>query len=138
MPQQASAKKFEDLIVWQKSHQLTLLVYKITTTYPKHELYGLVSQMRRAAVSVPANIAEGFKRRTNPDKVRCMNIAQGSLEEVRYYFILSRDLGYAKDLETERVDEVARLLFCIHEGAAGFEFLIEILSPVSYLLSPVH
>lgn len=111
MPQQAPAKKFEDLIVWQKSHQLTLLVYKLTTTYPKHELYGLVSQMRRAAVSVPANIAEGFKRRKNPDKARCMNIAQASLEEVRYYFILSRDLGYAKDLETERVDEVARLLF---------------------------
>ena len=69
--------------------------------YPKHELYGLVSQMRRAAVSVPANIAEGFKRRKNPDKARCMNIAQGSLEEVRYYFMLSRDLGYLKDIESD-------------------------------------
>jgi four helix bundle protein len=111
MQRQSPAKRFEDLIVWQKSHQLTLLIYKITAIYPKQELYGLVSQMRRAAVSVPANIAEGFKRRTNPDKIRCMNIAQASLEEVRYYFILSRDLGYVKDAEGERVDEVGRLLF---------------------------
>ena len=104
------AESFEDLIVWQKSHQLTLLVYRVTTGFPKTELYGLVSQMRRAAVSVPANIAEGFKRRKNPDKARCMNIAQGSLEEVRYYFLLSRDLGYLKDIERSRIDEVARLL----------------------------
>jgi len=104
------AQSFEDLIVWQKSHQLTLLVYRVTSTFPKSELYGLVSQMRRAAVSVPANIAEGFKRRKNPDKARCMNIAQGSLEEVRYYFLLSRDLGYLRDGERSRIDEVARLL----------------------------
>src|SRR5215216_1917595 len=104
------AQTFEELIVWQKSHQLTLLVYKITADYPKHELYGLVSQMRRSAVSVPANIAEGFKRRKNPDKARCMNIAQGSLEELRYYFVLARDLGYVKDIERERIDAVARLL----------------------------
>jgi len=106
----APAQSFEDLIVWQKSHQLTLLVYRVTSAFPKTELYGLVSQMRRAAVSVPANIAEGFKGRKNPDKARCMNIAQGSLEEVRYYFLLSRDLGYLKDIERNRIDEVARLL----------------------------
>lgn len=69
------AQSFEDLIVWQKSHRLTLFVYQVTAAFPKTELYGLVSQMRRAAVSVPANIAEGFKRRKNPDKARCMNIA---------------------------------------------------------------
>jgi four helix bundle protein len=111
MLRQPPAKKFEELIVWQKSHQLTLLVYKVTAVYPKHELYGLVSQMRRAAVSVPANIAEGFKRRKNPDKARCLNIAQASLEEVRYYFLLSRDLGYLKNTESERIDEVGRLLW---------------------------
>jgi four helix bundle protein len=110
MLKQAPAKSFEDLIVWQKSHQLTLLVYRVTGEFPKSELYGLVSQMRRAAVSVPANIAEGFKRRKNPDKARCMNIAQGSLEEVRYYFLLSRDLGYLKEIERDRIDEIARLL----------------------------
>ena len=64
----APAQSFEELIVWQKSHQLTLLVYRMTAAFPKQELYGLVSQMRRAAVSVPANIAEGFKRRKNPTR----------------------------------------------------------------------
>ena len=104
-------QKFQDLVVWQKSHQLTLRVYRLTATFPKQELYGLTSQMRRAAVSVPANIAEGFKERGRPDKARIMNIAQSSLEELRYYFILSRDLQYlaASELSTD-VDEVARLL----------------------------
>ena len=64
------AKSFEDLFVWQKAHQLVLSVYKATKAYPKSELYGLVSQMRRAAVSVPANIAEGFKKRTAAEKCR--------------------------------------------------------------------
>jgi four helix bundle protein len=113
------AQRFEELVVWQKSHQLTLVVYKVTISYPKHELYGLVSQMRRAAVSVPANIAEGFKRLKNPDKARCMNIAQSSLEELRYYFILSRDLGYLENTESERVDEVARLLWAYVRTVAG-------------------
>jgi four helix bundle protein len=105
------AQKFQDLVVWQKSHQLTLRVYGLTATFPKQELYGLTSQMRRAAVSVPANIAEGFKKRGRPDKARIMNIAQSSLEELRYYFILSRDLEYlaASELSND-VDEVARLL----------------------------
>jgi len=67
------AEKFEDLIVWQKAHQVVLRVYRLTASYPKSELFGLVSQMRRAAVSVPANIAEGFKRRGQPDKARVMN-----------------------------------------------------------------
>jgi four helix bundle protein len=76
---------------------LTLFVYQVTAAFPKTELYGLVSQMRRAAVSVPANIAEGFKRRKNPDKARCMNIAQGSLEEVRYYLGVSGILCVRRD-----------------------------------------
>jgi four helix bundle protein len=105
------ATKFEDLIVWQKSHQLVLLIYRITTGFPKYELYGLVQQMRRAAVSVPANIAEGFKKRGKSDKARYYNIAQGSLEELRYYVILARDLSYLP-VETEilEVDEVGRIL----------------------------
>jgi four helix bundle protein len=105
------AQKFQDLVVWQKSHLLTLRVYRLTAAFPKHELYGLTSQMRRAAVSVPANIAEGFKKRGRPDKARVMNIAQSSLEELRYYFILSRDLAYlAEGEQSNDVDEVARLL----------------------------
>jgi four helix bundle protein len=105
------AQKFQDLVVWQKSHQLTLRVYGLTATFPKHELYGLTSQMRRAAVSVPANVAEGFKKRGRPDKARLMNVAQSSLEELRYYFILSRDLGYLATTEQfDGADEVARVL----------------------------
>jgi four helix bundle protein len=88
------AKTFHDLIVWQKAHQFVLSVYKTTKHFPKEEMYGLTSQLRRAAISIPANIAEGFKKRGKPDKCRFMNIAQGSLEECRYYLILSRDLGY--------------------------------------------
>jgi four helix bundle protein len=104
------AQRFEDLEVWQKSHQLTLRIYKLTANFPKHELYGLSSQMRRAAVSVPSNIAEGFKKRSKPDKARVLNIAQASLEEVRYYFILAHDLGYGTDARPPEVDEVSRML----------------------------
>jgi four helix bundle protein len=105
------ATSFKDLIVWQKSHALALKVYRVSARYPKTELYGLVSQMRRAAVSVPANIAEGFKRASRPDKARVLNIAQGSLEELRYFLLLAKDLGYEEDLGVaEELDEVARLL----------------------------
>jgi four helix bundle protein len=88
------AKTFEDLVVWQKSHRLVLAVYRLTQAFPRSETYGLSSQLRRAAVSVAANIAEGFRKRGKPDKVRFLNIAQGSLEESRYYLILARDLNY--------------------------------------------
>ena len=105
------AKTFEDLIVWQKSHQFVLEIYKITQQFPRHEVFGLVSQIRRSAVSVPANTAEGFKRKGKPDKIRFFNISQGSLEEVRYYLILANDLGYAdtKQLKTD-LDEIGRML----------------------------
>ena len=105
------AQRFEDLIVWQKAHTLTLRVYKLTKSFPKDELFGLTSQMRRAAVSVPANIAEGFSKKSKPDKARVMNISQASLEELRYYFILARDCGYVDaQLEWSDLDDVARLL----------------------------
>jgi four helix bundle protein len=88
------ARTFRDLVTWQRAHQLTLSVYQMTAGFPKHEMFGLTSQLRRAAVSVAANIAEGFKRRGRADKVRFLNIAQASLEECRYYLILTQDLGY--------------------------------------------
>lgn len=88
------AKTFEDLLVWQKAHRLVLEIYKTTQTFPKVESYGLTAQFRRAAVSIPANIAEGFTRKTKPEKARFMNIAQGSLEECRYYMIVANDLEY--------------------------------------------
>ena len=83
----------------------------MTATFPKAEVFGLSSQMRRAAVSVPANIAEAFKRRSRPDKARVLNIAQSSLEELRYYFVLASDLGYA-DTKTDgdSADEISRML----------------------------
>ncbi|BCL34187.1 four helix bundle protein [Nostoc sp. MS1] len=90
------AKTFQDLIVWQKAHQFVLFVYQFTGQFPKSEIYGLVSQFRRAAISIAANIAEGFKKKGAADKVRFLNIAQGSLEECRYYLILSKDLDYGE------------------------------------------
>ena len=85
---------FRQLKVWQEAHKLVLMVYQVTKGYPGDERFGLVSQMRRAAVSIPANIAEGFKRRGIQDKIRFYNISEGSLEELKYFFILSGDLGY--------------------------------------------
>jgi four helix bundle protein len=78
------AKSFRDLVVWQKAHQLVLAVYKVTKTFPKEEVYCLTSQFRRSATSIAANIAEGFKKKGNADKVRFLNIAQGSLSETEY------------------------------------------------------
>ena len=105
------AKTFQDLIVWQKAHQFVLSVYSFTSDFPKTEMYGLISQFRRAAISIPANIAEGFLKKGLADKVRFMNTAQGSLEECRYYLILSRDLGYGDTKElTLQIEEVSRLL----------------------------
>jgi four helix bundle protein len=105
------AKRFQDLEMWQKSHALTLRVYKLTKSSPREEVFGLTAQMRRASVSVAANIAEGFSKRGRSDKARYMNVAQGSLEELRYYFILARDLAYlSAEAKWSDVDEVARML----------------------------
>lgn len=105
------AKTFQDLIVWQKAHQFVLLVYQFTSQLPKSEIYGLTSQFRRAAISIAANIAEGFKKKGATDKVRFMNIAQGSLEECRYYLILSKDLDYGDTSGLMlQLEEVSRLL----------------------------
>jgi four helix bundle protein len=76
---------FQELEVWQKAHLFVLAVYRLSQSFPKSELYGLTSQFRRAAVSIAANIAEGFRKRGKADKLRFYNIAQGSLEECRYY-----------------------------------------------------
>ena len=105
------AKSFEDLVVWQKAHGFTLQVYAATRSFPKDELFGLTAQFRRAAVSVPANVAEGFRKRSEADKARYLNISEGSLDECRYYLILASDLGYLKKQALwESSDEVARLL----------------------------
>ena len=105
------AKTFQELIVWQKAHQMVLCMYRFTDSFPRSEIYGLTSQMRRAGVSVAANIAEGFKKVGKGDKKRFLNTAQGSLEECRYYFILSKDLGYGDTEQLMRqLEEVSKLL----------------------------
>ncbi len=105
------AKRFEDLVAWQKAHSFVLAVYRITRTFPRTEIYGLTSQFRRAAVSIAANIAEGFKKKSKADKLRYLNIAQGSVEEARYYVILSRDLEYGDTHEASALlEEVSKLL----------------------------
>jgi four helix bundle protein len=111
MPQARPARTFQDLLVWQKAHAFVLASYTLTASFPKHEIYALSSQLRRAAVSIPANIAEGFRRRGKPDKARFMNIAEGSVEECRYYLILAKDLGYGDTAKlTISLEEVSRLL----------------------------
>ena len=104
---------FENVVAWQKAHAFTVSVYAITREFPMEELYGLTSQFRRAAVSIEANIAEGYKKLSKADKLRFFNISQGSLEECRNYILLSRDLKFADD-------EVIQLLYQQIEQASWF------------------
>lgn len=105
------ARTFQDLIIWQKAHRFVLAVYRYSEAFPRKELYGLTSQLRRAAISIPANIAEGFKKKGESDKARFMNIAQGSLEECRYYLILAKDLEYGDSPElVSQLEEVSKIL----------------------------
>lgn len=105
------ARTFKDLLVWQKAHKFVLESYAYSKSFPKEELYGLTSQYRRASVSIAANIAEGFKKRGQKDKARFMNIAQGSLEECRYYLILAQDLDYGSTKKlNELLEEVSKML----------------------------
>ncbi len=109
--QRAPARSFEDLIVWQKAHEFVLMAYRATEAFPKTEIYGLTSQFRRAAISIPANIAEGFKKKGRPDKARFLNVAQGSVAECKYYLILANDLGYLENRElVSQLGEISRLL----------------------------
>jgi four helix bundle protein len=107
----AAATSFTELEVWKNSHAWVLEVYRLTGNFPDHERFGLTSQLRRAAVSIPANIAEGFRKFTTADKARFFNIAEGSLEECRYYCILAQDLGYANTVPLrEALDIITRQL----------------------------
>jgi four helix bundle protein len=110
-PLRPAARSFRDLLLWRKAHEFVLAVYAFTSGFPKQETYGVALQMRRAAVSIPANIAEGFRRRGRADKARYMNIAEGSVEESRYYLILAQDLGYGDTAKlASALEEVSRLL----------------------------
>lgn len=106
-----ASKGFRDLVVWQKAHAWVLAVYAATRSFPKDELFGLTSQLRRAASSVPANIVEGYRRRSKADKLRFFNIAQASLDEATYFLMLAHDLKYADTSALQsQADEIARIL----------------------------
>ena len=111
-------KTFQDLEVWNISHKLVLEIYKASSTFPKEEMYGIISQIRRASVSIPANIAEGFSRRSNLDKRHFYNMAQASLHEVKYYLILVEDLGYigSKFALWQRAEQIGKMLYRLIES----------------------
>ena len=112
--------RFEDILAWQKAHAFVLLVYRVTGHFPEVERFGLISQFRRAAVSIEANIAEGYKKLSKADKLRFFNISQGSLEECRDYIILSRDLDFLQKGECEAlctsIEEASKLLNAYCKG----------------------
>jgi four helix bundle protein len=107
-------KDFRQLKVWEKAHHLALEVYKATATFPKEELYGLMSQLRRASVSIPTNIAEGCGRNTDADFARFLQIAMGSASETEYEIILAFDLGFLSKNQFEslqaQAEEVKKML----------------------------
>lgn len=117
---------FHGIVAWQKAHEFVLEVYHAVKDYPDYEKFGLCSQFRRVAVSIPANIAEGYKKISSPDKLRFYNIAQGSLEECRYYIILSKDLGFIDEETFNRLsvsaEETSKLLTAYCKGIIGNDF----------------
>ena len=119
-------RKFEDIVAWQKAHQFVVMTYRTTRTFPDFEKFGLCSQFQRAAVSIPANIAEGYKKLSRADKLRFYNIAQGSLEECRYYIILSKDLGYINEggyeLLATTIEECSKTLNAYCKGVVDNNF----------------
>ena len=106
-------QRFTELKVWQRSHELTLEVYRVTASFPSAERFGLTSQLRRAAASVPTNIAEGSKRQSNQEYARFVNIAEGSLAETEYLVMLSRDLEFlARDSSETLLKEIMEIARC--------------------------
>ena len=105
------SQSFRDVLVWQKAHAFTLAIYRATEAFPKHELFALTSQLRRAAASVTSNFVEGFRKRTKPDKLRFHNIAQGSADGCLYQLILAHDLGSTDTISLQAdLEEVSRIL----------------------------
>ena len=109
-------KSFTDLNVWQEGHKLVLLIYKTTKKFPKDEKFSLVSQIRRAAVSITSNIAEGFSRRSYQEKLHFYSMAQGSLTEVQNQLLIGRDVGY---LEKKEFEKIATRSISVHKLLNG-------------------
>ena len=108
---------FRNLQVWQKSHELALEIYKISKSFPNHELYGIIGQIRRSMVSIPTNIAEGCGRGSDADFKRFIQIAIGSSSETEYLLLLSKDLGYINKEEYNRlntkINEIKKMLISL-------------------------
>jgi four helix bundle protein len=113
MEKRESAKSFKDLVVWQKAYRLVLEIYQTTKVFPKDELYGLKQQMRRAAVSIPSNIAEGYGRKHKAEYNQFLSIAYGSLLELETQCLLGHDLGYIEynELIKGLIKEVGAMLY---------------------------
>ena len=111
---------FEHVVAWQKAHHFTVLVYQITQDFPKEEMFGLTSQFRRAAISIEANIAEGYKKLSKADKLRFLNISEGSLAECRNYILLSQDLGFLNENQYQQlydyIEDTSKLLTAYSKG----------------------
>ena len=114
------AHTFKNIKVWQKAHELVLEIYKLTTNFPLSERYGLTSQIRRSAVSIPTNIVEGYKRRSDKEFAHFLNIADASLEETKYHLLLGNDLKYINNGDYERLivgaEEVGRMLYGLQKS----------------------
>ncbi|HEY5552917.1 MAG TPA: four helix bundle protein [Opitutaceae bacterium] len=105
------SQSFRDVLVWQKAHAFTLAIWRVTASFPREEMFVITAQLRRAAMSIPSNFVEGFRKRTKPDKLRFYNIAQGSADECLYQLILAHDLGYSNTTPLQAdLEEVSRLL----------------------------
>jgi len=121
---QTTVKSFKDLKVWKSSYQLALAIYEITKNFPKEEIYGLVSQMRRSSVSVPSNIAEGYSRKGRPEYVRFLSIAYGSLSELETQILLSKDLKYIDEEKFNNLmqlkDETGGMLYKLMQKLESF------------------
>lgn len=99
-------RDFRDLKVWKKAHRLTLDIYKATSSFPKDELYGLTSQIKRSCTSIPANIAEGCGRRTNAELAHFLQVAMGSASELEYHLLLANNLGFLQDKDHKYLDKI--------------------------------
>ncbi|MCK5466011.1 four helix bundle protein [Candidatus Parcubacteria bacterium] len=109
-------KSFTDLNAWKEGHKLVLMVYGVTKTFPKEELFALVSQMRRCAVSITSNIAEGFSRQSYKEKVQFYSISQGSVTELQSQLLVDRDIGYTTK---EKFQEIAEQTVKVHKIING-------------------
>ncbi len=113
---------FRDIKAWQFAHQFVLLIYEKSANFPDFEKFGLRSQFTRAAVSIPANIAEGYRKISKPDKLRFLNISQGSLEECRYYILLSKDLKYINEEDYKTLnDSIEKTSWYLNAYANGIQ-----------------